>query len=177
MRRKYWSVPIVVLVVAQLAVAAGASAAPTAGTPITFEVTGGALNISAPVAAVSLGSVAISNSAQLLSAPLGVVTVTDGRGGTTGWTATASATDFVGPSIISMSAVGSSSYVTPIATVTGQATVAPTNLTSLYPGGPVQVATGVAGINTADWNPTLSVTVPANTIVGSYSTTLTHSVF
>lgn len=139
-------------------------------------VVSGALSITVPAGPVNLGSVIITVSSQTVSAQLGVVTVTDNRGGTAGWTATAGATDFVGPQTISVSTPGSSSYLTPPAAVTGTATVAPSNLSPLNPSGPVQVATGVNGINTATWNPTISVTIPATVMVGTYSTTITHSV-
>jgi hypothetical protein len=102
--------------------------------------------------------------------------VTDGRGGTAGWTATASAVDFTGPQNISVSAPGSSSYTTPSASVSGTATVTASDLNPLYPPGPVQVATGVSGINSATWNPTIHLTVPANALAGTYSSTITHSV-
>jgi len=46
----------------------------------------------------------------------------------------------------------------------------------LYPAGPVETATGVSGNNTAAWNPTITVTIPANALAGTYSTTISHSV-
>lgn len=60
--------------------------------------------------------------------------------------------------------------------VTGSATVTASNLIPLYPPGPVQTATNVSGINTATWNPSISVTIPANALAGTYSSTITHSV-
>lgn len=100
----------------------------------------------------------------------------DNRGGTTGWVVTANGTDFTGPQSISVSAPGSSSYNTPSATVTGNAIVTASNLSPLYPPGPVQTATSVSGINSAVWNLTISVTVPADALAGTYSSTITHSV-
>ncbi|MFI9271217.1 hypothetical protein ACIGXM_10965 [Kitasatospora sp. NPDC052896] len=158
------------------AYAVPASAQTTATTPVTAEVTSGALEISAPAGPVDLGSVVASSSPQTVSSQLGNVTVTDGRGGTSGWTATANAVDFTGPQNISVSAVGSSSYTSPTATVTGTATVTNSNLSPLYPPGAVQTATGVSGINSAVWNPTISLTIPANALIGTYSSTITHSV-
>jgi hypothetical protein len=159
-----------------LALAVPASAATASSTPVTVEVTGGDLTISAPAESVDLGSVVTSDAAQVVSARLGNVTVTDIRGGTAGWTATASATDFTGPQNISTSAFGLVVYTPPQATVTGSATVTPTTESSLYPGGRVQDATGVNGNNTATWDPTIAVTIPANALAGTYSTTITHSV-
>ena len=67
-------------------------------------------------------------------------------------------------------------YTTPQATVTGTATVTPTTQSSLNPGGRVQDATAVSGANTATWDPTIAVTIPANALAGTYSTSITHSV-
>lgn len=159
-----------------LAAAVPASADTTGNTPVTLEVTNGSLNITVPTDSVDLGSVTASTSPQTVSALLGTVTVTDGRGGTAGWTVTANGVDFTGPQSISVSAPGSSSYLTPVAGVTGTASVAASDLSPIYPPGPVQVATGVNGINSATWNPTIQITVPANALVGTYHSTITHSV-
>ncbi|MEV6995955.1 hypothetical protein AB0N87_43740 [Streptomyces sp. NPDC093228] len=104
--------------------------------------------------------------------------MTDQRGGTAGWTATAQAVDFTGPNntTISVSAPNSSTYHAPQASVIGTATVTPSDLSPLYPPGPVQTATGVSGSNSATWNPTISITVPANSLAGTYTSTITHSV-
>jgi len=167
---------LIVSVVGVLGFAGPAAAAPGGGTPVTFEVGGATLDISVPAGTVDLGSVIASLNAQTVSADLGMVTVTDGRGGTTGWVVTAVANDFAGPENISVSAPGSSSYHAPPATVVGTAEVAGTDMPNLYPPAPVQTATGVVGVNTASWNPTISVTIPAGAPAGVYSTTLTHSV-
>ncbi|MDB5621311.1 MAG: Nucleoporin 62kDa-like protein [Tardiphaga sp.] len=164
------------MVLGGLAAAGPAQAATTGGTPVTIQVTGGALNISVPAGPVSLGSVSASSSAQTVSASLGTVSVTDGRGGTAGWVATASGVAFTGPQTISVSATGLSSYTATTASVVGTAVVADTDLDALSPGGVVQTATGVVGINSATWSPTISVTVPANALAGTYSSTITHSV-
>jgi hypothetical protein len=135
-----------------------------------------ALAITVPAGPVNLASVTVGTDSRTISGQLGVVTVTDTRGGTTGWTATALATDFTGPQTIPVSATGSSSYLSPPASVTGTAKVAPSDLSPLNPQGPVQVATGVNGNNTASWNPTIFVTIPGGTLAGTYTTTITHSV-
>ncbi|MFE7778597.1 hypothetical protein ACFU5O_32890 [Streptomyces sp. NPDC057445] len=150
--------------------------ASAADTPVTVQVTTGTLNIAVPTGPVNLGTVAVSSSPQNVSSQLGNVTVTDGRGGTTGWTASANAVDFTGPQNISVSNAGTSSYTTPAASVSGTATVTPSSLDPLYPPGPVQTATAVSGINSATWNPTISLTIPANALAGTYSSTITHSV-
>lgn len=176
MLRRTILVPLITSAAAMPAIAAPAAAAPSGGTPLTVTVTGGNLDITVPPGPVSLGAVAPSINPQTVSSQLGDVTVIDGRGGTTGWVATASAVDFTGPQNISVSAPGSSSYTTPSATVTGTATVTQSNLSPLYPPGPVQTATGVSGINTATWDPLIALTIPANTLSGTYNSVLTHSV-
>ena len=153
-------------------------AATSGGTPVSVEVTGGSLDISVPAGPVDLGSVTASGSAQAVSGQLGTVTVTDNRGGTDGWAATAFATDLTTTrgSSISVSKPGSVTYTPGNATVTGTAHVTPTSLDALYPGGTVQTATGVDGANSASWSPIIAVRVPAGAPAGTYTTTITHSV-
>ncbi|MFE4332775.1 hypothetical protein ACFRQM_26155 [Streptomyces sp. NPDC056831] len=176
MRRSIAAASLAVGLATALAYPLPASADQSGTTPVTLSVTTGTIDITVPTGPVSLGTVAASSSPQTVSAQLGNVTVTDNRGGTTGWVVTANGVDFTGPQNISVSAPGSSSYNTPSATVTGTATVNASNLNPLYPPGPVQTATSVSGINTAVWNPTISVTVPADALAGTYSSTITHSV-
>ncbi|HEV2637069.1 MAG TPA: hypothetical protein VGX23_18080 [Actinocrinis sp.] len=164
---------------ATVVVAAGApaQAATTGSTPVTFEVTGGALSITVPVGPVDLGSVPVSVTPQDVSAQLGNVTVTDARGGTAGWTVTAGGVDFIGPSsTVSVSAPGSSSYNPGPINTTGNVVATGTILTPIYPPGTVVQGNLVSGVNTATWNPTITVTVPGNTLVGQYTSTITHSV-
>jgi hypothetical protein len=171
------ALPLLVGALGVLPLAAPASAATSGTTPVTVTVTTGTLDITVPAGPVSLGTVAASSTAQTVSAQLGNVTVIDSRGGTTGWTVTANGNDFVGPSsTISVSAPGSSMYTTPVAAVTGTANVTPSDLNPLYPPGPVQTATGVVGVNTATWNPTITLHLPANTVAGTYNSTIDHSV-
>jgi hypothetical protein len=159
-----------------LTLAVPALAATASNTPVTVEVTGGDLTISAPTQSVDLGSVVTSVNAQTVRALLGNVVVTDDRGGTAGWTATASATDFTGPQTISTGTYGLVVYTAPQAAVTGTATVTPSTESTLNPGGRVQDATDVNGSNAATWDPTIAVTIPANALAGTYSTSITHSV-
>jgi hypothetical protein len=174
--RKSTVVLPVIAVAGALAFAVPASADPNGGTPVTFAVHGATLDISVPTDTVDLGSVTASAASQAVTAHLGRVTVTDGRGGTTGWVASASAMDFTGPQNISVSGANSSHYYSPRADVTGSSAVASSDLDALYPGGAVQTATGVHGINTASWDPTISVTIPAAAVVGRYDGVVTHSV-
>jgi hypothetical protein len=159
-----------------LAFTVPALAATASTTPITVEVSGGDLGISAPTGQVDLGSRPASTGAQNVQSQLGVVTVTDNRAGTAGWVATAQAPDFTGPQTISTSGAGIVTYNPGTVTVTGTATVAATFENQLNAVGPVETATGVSGNNTAAWNPTITVTIPADALAGTYSTTITHSV-
>jgi hypothetical protein len=136
----------------------------------------GTLEISAPTGPVSLGAVPLS-SAQV-AGQLGTVTVTDTRDiDPAGWITTVSSTAFVsGPSSISPS---NASYSPGEVTLTGEdVTPTVTNVPdlSVVPGEIVR-ATGGTGLNSAAWNPTITVTIPAvGVIAGTYSATLTHSV-
>ena len=159
-----------------LAVPAFAATGPAVGTPVTVEVTGGDLIISAPTGPVDLGSRTTSGSDQTVSKQLGNVAVTDNRAGTVTWTATVSAPDFTGPQTISTSTFGLVVYTAGTATVTGPVTVVGSTESTLSTGGPAQTATIVGGNNTATWNPTIAVTIPANALAGSYGTSITHSV-
>ena len=147
-----------------------------AGTPVTFTLTAGALSISAPTGGVSLASQAVSTSASTISGQLGVITVTDQRGGATGWVASVIVTAFTpttGPAVTAIPAT-SVSYSAGTVTQAGVTTVQPvtTDLTGVSP-----VVNGTStGLSTASWNPTISVLVPANAAPGIYSATITHSV-
>jgi hypothetical protein len=145
-----------------------------AATPATFTLTAGALSISAPTAGVSLGSQLASTTSSTISGSLGVVTVTDQRGGTTTWTASAISTAFTppaGPADPASNVSYGAGTIAVSATVVATA-VAATDLTGVS-----TVVTGAStGISTASWNPTISVVVPANYAPGVYSATITHSV-
>jgi hypothetical protein len=157
--------------VAVTALPAGATATPT-----SFELTAGGLSISAPSGAVSLGTQAVSASASSIGGQLGIVTVTDQRGGATAWVASVIVTAFTpttGPATTAIPAT-KVSYSAGTVTQVGVTTTQPatTDLTGVSP-----VVNGSStGLSTASWNPTISVTLPANAQPGIYSGTVTHSV-
>ena len=160
---------------AMLAMLAATTALPAgAATPATFTLTAGALSISAPTGSVSLGSQVASTIPTTIAGPLGVVAVSDQRGGATNWTASVISTAFTPPSGPADPASNVSYAAGPItqsATVVATAVPAP-DLTGVSP-----VVTGAStGISSASWNPTISVIVPANFAPGVYSATITHSV-
>jgi hypothetical protein len=144
-------------------------------TTVTFAVTTGALTMTAPTGA-NLGSGAPGTT---ITGSLGSITVTDDRALlTAAWTATASATAWTtgggtGNETIPASDV---TYTTGAITTTGTITATGSNIT--LSGASQTVVSGSAGVgnNTATWNPTLAVAVPAAAVGGTYSGTVTHSV-
>ena len=145
-----------------------------AATPATFTLTAGALSISAPVASVSLGSQVASTSSSTISGSLGIVTVTDQRGGPTTWTTSVISTAFT-PVAGPADPASNVSYDAGPITVTANVVATPVAAADLT--GVSTVVTGAStGISTASWNPTISVFVPANFAPGVYAATITHSV-
>jgi len=156
------------------ALAALPATAATAATTATFTLTAGALSISAPTGSVSLGSQVAATGASTIAGSLGVVTVTDQRGGTTSWTTSVISTAFTPPAGPADPA-SNVSYAAGVITVTP--TVVATAVAASDLTGVSTVVTGAStGISTTSWNPTISVVVPANFAPGVYSATVTHSV-
>jgi hypothetical protein len=144
-------------------------------TTASFQLTAGALSISVP-ASVSIGSQVVSTSPSTISGQLGVVTVTDERGGTTTWVASVIVTAFTpttGPAVTAIAATQVSYSAGTITQVGVTATKpATTDLTGVSP-----VVNGAStGLSTASWNPTISVLLPANAAPGIYTATITHSI-
>jgi hypothetical protein len=143
---------------------------------VTFTVTAGGLSMTAP-STVDLG---IGAPGTTISGPLGLVTVTDARALLSAtWTASVDSTSWTtgGGAPSETIPAGDVSYDPgPIAT-TGiiTTTETPTTLSGIA----TPVVTGTAGVgdNTATWDPTLSVAVPASAPGGLYSGTLFEDVF
>lgn len=174
-RRKSPKRLLVASTITALAAGLGFAAPAGAATPTTFTVTGGALTISAPTASVSLGTLGTSNTSSNVSGQLGVVTVSDLRGGTTTWVASVIATAFTpvpaNTAIPAADITYSAGTVTQSANVVAAEVAAP-DLTGVSP-----VVNGAStGVSSASWNPTISVFIPANFAPGVYSGTITHSV-
>jgi hypothetical protein len=166
-----------------LSTAAGSAYAATTGnTTTTFAVTGGALSITVPPSTVSLGS---GTPGTQITAQLGAVQVTDARALlAAAWTGSVAATSFTtgggtGPETVSNSAV---SYWSGAATATsGSGTFTPGQANTaaavtLASSRTAFTLTSGSGSNSATWNPTLIVSVPAAAVVGTYTGTVTHSV-
>jgi hypothetical protein len=151
-------------------------------TTVTFTVTTGTLTITAPGTA-PLGSGAPGTT---ISAAVGPVTVTDNRALlTAAWTATVLASPWTtGASTpaetIPVTDVGYAvGPITTTGTITATGTDHPAGIVAGDLSAAAQpVVTGTAGVgdNSATWNPTLSVAVPASAVGGAYTGTLTHSV-
>jgi hypothetical protein len=163
------------LIASTFAAFAATTALPVgAATPASFTLTGGPLSISAPTGSVSLGSQVASNSSSTIAGQLGVVTVSDQRGGATTWTASVISTAFTPPSgpADPASNVSYAAGAITVSTTVGATAVSAPDLTGVS-----TVVTGTStGISSASWNPTISVFVPANFAPGVYSATITHSV-
>ncbi|MDQ1711885.1 MAG: hypothetical protein QOE45_1335 [Frankiaceae bacterium] len=159
-----------------------AAAPADAGQGVTFDVTAGLLTISQP-ADKALGTAAAGTAT--LSATLGTVTVTDGRGALAGtWTATVASTNFTTGLASTEETIlkDSIDYWSGLATSTsGTAVFVPgqplvVNKQALSVSRTAYSATGVVGVNQASWVPTVVVNIPAQAVAGTYSGTITHSV-
>lgn len=137
----------------------------------------GSLSISVPEAA-NLGSARAGSVG--VSGRLGAVTVTDTRdipGGT--WTATVSSTDFTtggatAPETIPNDSVGYSPGT--VTSTTGGATFTPGTAGDLGSARTAFSASASTGFTSATWNPTITLTLPADVVAGTYTGTITHSV-
>jgi hypothetical protein len=148
--------------------------AASAATPMSFTLTAGALSISTPGTNAALGSQVSSTTSSTISGAIGVVTVTDQRGGATTWTTSAIATAFT-PSAGPADPASNVSYSA--GTITDSSTVVATAVNATDLTGVSIVVTGAStGISTASWNPTISVVVPPNFAPGIYTATITQSV-
>jgi hypothetical protein len=160
-----------------------ASAATTGTTTTTFTLTGGSISITVPGTTVNLGSASVA--AGTIGAQLGTVSVNDGRGLLSGgWTSSVSASHFTTGAATAAETIAATnvSYWSGAATATsglgtllgsqlsaGLAVVVNTAQTA-FTGG------SLIGNNSASWNPTLVVTIPASAVVGTYTGTVTHTV-
>jgi alpha-tubulin suppressor-like RCC1 family protein len=149
-------------------------------TPVTVEPTG-LLSISAPSSA-TLPAAAPGTTTTAL---LGTVTVTDNRAlASASWTATVTGTTFVTGSgaaaqTIPLTQIGY--WSGPATATSGTGTFTPgqpaaANAVTLTASRPAFTMTGGSGVDSASWNPTLLVRVPATVVAGTYTATITESV-
>jgi hypothetical protein len=158
------------------------SAPADAAQGVTFTLTAGSLTVSDP-ANKSLGSVATGTAS--LTNTLGSTSVTDNRGSLLGtWTSTVASTDFT-----TGTATADETITKDNVTYYSGPTTAFTGVAVLVPGQPLAVnavdmsvsrtafsATGVVGNNSATWIPSVVVNIPSDSVAGTYSGTITHSI-
>jgi hypothetical protein len=159
-----------VITTALPASAATGSAGPTT---TTFTVTNGALTITTPNS-VNLGSGAPGTT--IGPTALGAVTVNDNRASANAsWSATVSSTDFTSGS--QTIPATDATYTTGTVTSTGTITItSDPGLTLTGAAQPVVSGSAGSGNNSASWDPTIAIAVPAAAVAGLYSGTITHSV-
>ncbi|MFI6796630.1 ice-binding family protein [Streptosporangium canum] len=143
--------------------------------PKLQAIPGGVLSITMP-APTNLGSARVAT----VSAHLGDVTVIDNRGApATAWTAIVTSTDFTTGDATTPETIPKE-YITyspgSATTTTGDATFTPGTPGDLGSARIAFSASDVTGDNSATWNPTITVTLPAGVIAGTYTGTITHSV-
>ena len=164
---------------AVVGVAGPAGAADTGATTATFEITGGALNITVPPSTVALATGTVATGATTAAGQLGAVAVADTRGALVNtWTTTVSSTTFVtGPSADETVALLNIAYSSGDSTsVSGLGSFVPGTLATMALSGTGAAWAGLSGNNTASWNPTLTFTLRASQVAGTYTGTITHSV-
>lgn len=146
-------------------------------TATTFTLTGGSLTYSAPASA-ALGNSTSGDTS--ITGSLGAVSVTDDRGGVSGWVVSGSSSVFKDTGVGADTTAGSTStaiaYTPGTVTKSGTSTIASPAATSITSSASVVSASQVSGNNAASWNPTLDVTLPATALAGAYSGTVTTSV-
>jgi len=141
-------------------------------TATTFTLTGGGLTFSVGATA-ALTDEASGVAANVITGTLGEVAVTDARGGTAGWVTSAASTTFTGTGLSVSDGVA---YTNGTVTETGTNTVAAVTSAALTTtAAAVATATAVSGNNSASWNPTLDVSMPAGALAGGYAGTVTTS--
>ncbi|HEX3542643.1 MAG TPA: hypothetical protein VHT75_19600 [Acidimicrobiales bacterium] len=164
-----------------IGLAGPASAATSGGTIATFSITGGALSITVPASTVALATGTVATGAASASAQLGTVSVNDARAQlVNSWTTTVTSTSFT----TGTAAPGEVVLATSIGYNSGLST-ATSGLGAFVPSGALPSIgagvtgaswAGLAGNDTASWNPTLTFTLAPSQVAGLYSGTVTHSV-
>jgi hypothetical protein len=94
------------------------------------------------------------------------------------WTVTAASTDWTtgGGTPAETIPATDAGYDPGSITTTGTITATGTSITLSNTAAPVVTGTDGVGDNTASWNPTISIAVPAAAVGGTYAGTLTQSV-
>jgi hypothetical protein len=171
---------------AALVVAAGLSlgGSPAEATSVTFSLTGGSLSVAQPSSTATLTGGALGGLAgSAITGSLGSTTVTDGRGGVTGWTSTIAQTTAFSDGTTTIPVGNTKAWVASAIVPTGVAAVSSglyvSQATGLALTGTAQnfvTATAVVGNNSATFNPSIAVTIPSNATAGDYTGAITQTV-
>jgi hypothetical protein len=166
-------------------VVVGLASAPAQAQSVTFSLTGSTLAIAEPATAAALTGGALAGLAgSSITGALGATTVTDARGGTTGWTSSITGTTAFGNGTTTIPVTSAVAWVTTggIAT-TGVVTATQgthllqgTGLALTAAAQALVTATVVLGNNTAIFTPQLAVSIPSNATAGAYSGAVTQTV-
>jgi hypothetical protein len=131
----------------------------------------------------ALGTVATGTAS--VSSTLGNTTVTDNRGSLLGtWTSSVASTDFTTGTATAEETIGKAQvdyYSGPATAFSGVAVLVPgqallVNAQDMSVSRTAFSATGVVGNNSATWVPTVVVNIPSDSVAGTYSGTITHSI-
>jgi hypothetical protein len=157
----------------------GATPAFAGSTTVTFTLSGGSLTLTAPANATLTPSGAIGVTGASATGQLGSTNVTDARGTALHSVAvTMSSTAFSrsggGTSIPSTGITGYSGTATPTGTAVPVPTATGQSLDSA--GSTILTLNSVLGAGGADYNPTVTVSIPAGTQAGDYQATVTQTV-
>ncbi len=161
--------------------ASGARASPLQNptTTVTFTVTSGALTINAPLGVALVPGTGDSGlPGTSVAGTMGDTVVTDNRAALlTPWIATVSESPFTtgAGSLAQTISAGAATYDPGTVATTGDITA--TGSTVTLSGSNQQVVTDAgSGDNTATWDATITLAIPATAVVGDYTGTLTSSV-
>ena len=184
---KMWPVRFYLVFFAVLAMAIGGSVAAFAdsGTGATVAVTAGTLTESGP-STVSATPVALSGDDQTTTYSLGL-TVTDARGNGAGWNLTITSTTFTSGSNSLSTSASSINAAPTVACISGGGHCTSPNNGITYPVGVPAAATAptavkffdaaaASGLGKFTITPTVTIAIPANTIAGTYSSTVSVAV-
>lgn len=162
--------------VGSLLLAVGLTPASAADTTTTFSLTSGALSVTAPTSA-GLGSADLASTS--LAGSLGTVSVDDQRGeALADWSVAVSGGTFTTGGATTSETVPATALAYDPGVVSGSLTTLPvgTAVSDLSVTKTVVTLTDGVGSNTANWSPTVTVTIPDGIVAGSYSGTITHSI-
>jgi|tagenome__1003787_1003787.scaffolds.fasta_scaffold20099031_1 hypothetical protein len=177
--RKTIALGITAATTAGLAAFVPATANAASGTtPVTFTLSGGFLTLTVPSATATLAGGALSVTGSSVTGQLGTTTVSDARGLLTATdTVTMSTTDFSDGAGNIVPATGNATGYSGVATPTGTGLPVPTLTGQNIAGtGSTILTIAVIGSGGASYNPTVSVTIPAGAVQGTYTGTVTQSV-